>query len=132
MESLENLLSTPTQGLIDDFENLEGIIMVLGVGGKVGPILVMMAKKAAPRKRVVGIARFSDSDVKSRLEESGVECITCDLLEQEEVNKRPDFLSVSVRYIVMHGILSIRIIMAIVFSAFLIEPGKKETVLVLT
>lgn len=90
LATLEDLLSTPTQGLVDDFEKLEGDIMVLGVGGKVGPTLAMMAKKAAPRKRVIGVARFSDLEVKRRLEEAGVECIKCDLLEQQEVNCLPD------------------------------------------
>ncbi|MFC1558481.1 NAD-dependent epimerase/dehydratase family protein [candidate division KSB1 bacterium] len=90
IETLEDLLSTPTQGLVDDFKNLEGDIMVLGVGGKVGPTLAMMAKRAAPGKNVIGVARFSDPDVKRRLEEADIDCIKCDLLEQGEVKKLPE------------------------------------------
>jgi nucleoside-diphosphate-sugar epimerase len=87
---LEDLLSTPTQGLVDDMAKIEGDILVLGVGGKVGPTLAMMAKRAAPSKRIIGAARFSDADVKRRLEAAGVECIACDLLDRDQVAKLPD------------------------------------------
>src|SRR4051812_21520290 len=79
---LEDFLSTPTRGLVDDFARLDSDILVLGVAGKVGPTLAMMAKRAAPAKRVIGAARFSDGDVKRRLEGAGVETITCDLLDR--------------------------------------------------
>jgi nucleoside-diphosphate-sugar epimerase len=94
VEQLEDLLSTPTRGLVDDFDGLDGDIMVLGVGGKVGPTLAMMAKRAAPSKRVIGVARFSDPDVKRRLEETGVETIACDLLEREQVAALPDVANI--------------------------------------
>ncbi|MCH2154834.1 MAG: NAD-dependent epimerase/dehydratase family protein [Opitutales bacterium] len=89
VDALEDLLSMPTQGLVDDFAKLEGDILVLGVGGKVGPTLAMMAKRAAPSKRVIGVARFSDIEVKRRLEAAGVETITCDLLDREAVAALP-------------------------------------------
>jgi prephenate dehydrogenase len=37
-----------------------GDILVLGVGGKMGPTLARLAKRAAPHKRVIGVARFSE------------------------------------------------------------------------
>jgi len=86
---LEQLLSTPTRGLVDDLAKLEGDISVLGVAGKVGPTLAMMAKRAAPHKRVIGVARFSDPDVKRRLEAAGVETISCDLLDRDAVGRLP-------------------------------------------
>lgn len=91
---LEDFLSTPTQGLVEDFAKLEGDILVLGVAGKVGPTLAMMAKRAAPSKRVVGVARFSDADVKRRLESAGVETIACDLLDREAVARLPRMANV--------------------------------------
>jgi prephenate dehydrogenase len=48
---------------------LDGDIIILGVGGKVGPCLARMAKRAAPHKRIVGVARFTDGKVKQRLED---------------------------------------------------------------
>ncbi len=89
IDMLEDILSTPDKPLQDDLSKLDGDIMILGVGGKVGPTLSMMAKRAAPNKRVIGVARFSDPDIKRRVENGGVETIKCDLLEQEEVKKLP-------------------------------------------
>jgi len=87
--ALENLLSTPTSGLVEDFSRLEGDILVLGVGGKVGPTLAMMAKRAAPDKRVIGVARFSDPAVRERIEAAGIETIACDLLDRDAVQRLP-------------------------------------------
>jgi nucleoside-diphosphate-sugar epimerase len=91
---IEDFLSTPTQGLVEDFAKLDGDILVLGVAGKVGPTLAMMAKRAAPSKRVVGVARFSDADVKRRLEAAGIETIACDLLDREAVARLPRMANV--------------------------------------
>jgi nucleoside-diphosphate-sugar epimerase len=91
---LEDFLSTPTRGLVRDFARLDGDLLILGVGGKVGPTLAMMAKRAAPTKRVVGVARFSNADVKRRLEAAGVETIACDLLDREAVARLPELPNV--------------------------------------
>ncbi len=87
---LEDLLSTPTRGVVRDLAAVAGDIMVLGVGGKVGPTLAMMARRAAPDRRVIGVARFSDPAVRERLEAQGVETITCDLLDQRQVDALPE------------------------------------------
>ncbi len=94
VEALEELLSRPQQGLIDDLTSLDGDIIVVGVGGKVGPTLARMAKRAAPDKRVIGVARFSDAEVKQRLEDWGIECITCDLTDQAAVQALPQVANV--------------------------------------
>ena len=57
---LEERLARPTPGLVDDLGKLDGDIMILGVGGKMGPTLARLARKAAPDKRVIGVARFSE------------------------------------------------------------------------
>ncbi len=89
VEELEEFMSTPDQGLIDDLAALEGDIIVLGCGGKVGPTLCRMAKRAAPNKRIVGVARFSDPDVRKRLVSWGIDCIACDLLDRDAVAQLP-------------------------------------------
>ena len=86
---LEDLLSTPTPELAADFARLEGDILILGVGGKVGPTLARMAKRAAPEKRVIGVARFSDPGIKQQLEEYGIETLTADLLDRSAVQALP-------------------------------------------
>ena len=65
--ALDDLLCRPTQALIDDLAKVEGDIMILGVAGKMGPTLAGLAKAAAPDRRVIGVARFSDPGVKDWL-----------------------------------------------------------------
>lgn len=88
-EALEELISRPTQGLVDDFADLDGDIIVLGVAGKVGPSLARMAKRAAPGKTVIGVARFSEPGSREELERHGIETIKCDLLDRAAVAKLP-------------------------------------------
>ena len=61
VDALENFLVRPSQALIDDLAQVDGDIMILGVAGKMGPTLARLAKNAAPHKRVIGVARFSDA-----------------------------------------------------------------------
>ena len=93
-DNLEELLSRPSPALLDDLQRLDGDILILGVGGKVGPTLARLAKRAAPDKRIAGVARFSDPDVRSRLAAWGVEPITCDLLDRAAVTALPKFTNV--------------------------------------
>ncbi|HWX72180.1 MAG TPA: hypothetical protein VNY79_06750, partial [Xanthobacteraceae bacterium] len=62
VDALEDFMTTPSQALIDDLAAIDGDILVLGVGGKMGPTLAGLAKRAAPGKRVIGVARFSETD----------------------------------------------------------------------
>lgn len=89
-EHLESFLATPSRGLVADFRKLDGDILILGVGGKIGPTLAMMAKRAAPHKRVIGVARFSDPDIRRRLAAAEIETIACDLLDRESVRLLPE------------------------------------------
>src|SRR5690349_22316217 len=84
-------MTTPTPALERDLAGLTGDLMVLGVAGKMGPTLARMAKRAAPGKRVVGVARFSDPAVRIGLAEAGIETIACDLLDRDAVNALPKF-----------------------------------------
>jgi nucleoside-diphosphate-sugar epimerase len=88
-EALEEFMTTPTPALVRDLAGVAGDIMVLGVGGKMGPTLARMAKRAAPGKRVIGVARFSEKGLRERLESQGVECIACDLLDRGSLERLP-------------------------------------------
>lgn len=90
IEALEDFMSEPTPGLVADLAGIDGDIMVLGVGGKMGPTLARMAKRAAPHKRVIGVARFSDPSLIASLQGHGVECITCDLLDRQALERLPN------------------------------------------
>src|SRR5262249_7284258 len=86
---LEDVLSRPTPELARDLASVAGDILVLGVAGKMGPTLARMAKRAAPERRVVGVARFSDLAVRADLEKAGVETIACDLRTRSAVAALP-------------------------------------------
>jgi len=86
---LEDFLTAPRPQLVADMRALAGDILVLGVAGKMGPTLARLAKRAAPAKRIIGVARFSDPTVRASLTAAGIETIACDLLERAAVAKLP-------------------------------------------
>jgi len=88
-DALEEFMSRPTPELQADLARASGDLLILGVGGKMGPTLARMAKRAAPAKRVIGVARFSDKALRAKLEAQGVECIECDLLERAALERLP-------------------------------------------
>jgi nucleoside-diphosphate-sugar epimerase len=87
--ALEDFMSAPDPALAAHLEHAPGDLMVLGVGGKMGPSLARMAKRAMPARRVIGVARFSERGLREKLEAAGVECIACDLLDREELERLP-------------------------------------------
>lgn len=94
LDHLEDLLSGPTDGVIETVQRLEGDFIVLGVGGKMGPSLARMLRRAADsagvKKRVLGVSRFSTEGLPRQLESWGIETITCDLLDPDQVARLPD------------------------------------------
>ena len=92
--ALEACMTTPDEALREALARVEGDIIVLGVGGKMGPTLAGLAKRAAPAKRVVGVARFNDPRVRDKLAHWGVEAIECDLLDRDAVQALPRLANV--------------------------------------
>jgi hypothetical protein len=88
--ALEDFMTTPSQALVEDLARVDGDIVVLGVGGKMGPTLARMAKRAAPHRRVIGVARFSDPALPAALRGWGVEPIACDLLDRAALQRLPN------------------------------------------
>ena len=68
VEHLEDVMTTPTPELVAELAAVDGDIIILGVGGKIGPTLARLAKRAAPDKRVVGVARFSEKALRESLD----------------------------------------------------------------
>ena len=87
---LEEVMTQPSTALVTDLERAPGDIMVLGVGGKMGPTLARMAKRAAPTRRVIGVARFSQRGLQEELQQHGIECIEADLLSREALARLPE------------------------------------------
>jgi nucleoside-diphosphate-sugar epimerase len=90
IEQLEDVMTTPSAGLVAALRTVAGDIMVLGVGGKMGPTLARLAKRAAPDRRVIGVARFSEPGLRPALERQGIECIAADLLSREQLAALPE------------------------------------------
>jgi hypothetical protein len=93
-EQLEDLLSEPTEAAIETLGRLDGDLILLGVGGKMGPTLAWMARRASDRagtrRRVIGVARFNDARLEARLQRWGVETVRCDLLDPAQLHRLPD------------------------------------------
>ena len=91
---LESYLSEPTDEVIAAVAALEGDILILGVGGKMGPTLAKQAKRAIDHagiaKKVIGVSRFSTPGVQEGLHEAGIETITADLLSEDCLRNLPD------------------------------------------
>ena len=95
---LEMKLAQPSHKLIAELAALDGDLMLLGVGGKMGPSLARLAVQAiragGTRKRVIGVSRFSNEAARRELEEAGVETLVCDLLNDEELQSLPEVRNV--------------------------------------
>ena len=87
--ALEDFMTEPTPALVDDLARAPGDILILGVAGKMGPTLARLAKRAAPERSVIGVARFSDAAARRALDRAGVETIACDLLDRAAVAALP-------------------------------------------
>ena len=83
---LEEFMTRPAAELRADLSGIDEIL-VLGVGGKMGPTLARMAKRAG--KRVIGVARFSEKGLRQKLEGWGIECLACDLLDRAALEGLP-------------------------------------------
>ncbi len=88
-DEVDAFLTRPTRALAADLAAIDGDILVLGVGGKMGPTLARLARNAAPDKRVIGVARFSEPGLRETLGACGVETIAGDLLDMAAVQGLP-------------------------------------------
>ena len=93
-ELLNEMLTTPSQGLIEDVAKIQGDIMILGAGGKMGPDMCILAARAAKaagvEKKIYAVSRFSDKAAAKRLEDAGVTVISADLMDNGSLEALPD------------------------------------------
>jgi nucleoside-diphosphate-sugar epimerase len=87
---LEDVMTNPVPAVTAEFGALSGDLIILGVGGKIGPTLARLARRAAPGKRVIGVARFTEPGLREKLSAWGVECIEADLLDRARVETLPN------------------------------------------
>lgn len=90
---LDEALSTPSEALVRDMARLDGDLMILGAGGKVGPTLAVMAGRAValsgkPR-RVIAVSRFTDPNAVRLLKRNNIETLSADLTDADQIAKLP-------------------------------------------
>ncbi len=88
--ALEDILSEPADATKELIAGLNGDIVVLGAGGKMGPTLAMMLKKASSGKNIYAVSRFGDKAVRTKIERAGIKTIQLDLLDESLYSQLPD------------------------------------------
>ena len=93
-EDLEERLSRPTEADAAAIAAMDGDLIILGAGGKMGPSLARLARRAAnhagAKKRIIAVARFTTPNLLSQLSAEAIETIACDLLEPGKLSGLPD------------------------------------------
>jgi hypothetical protein len=91
---LEELLSRPSEADISAIARLDGDLLILGAGGKMGPSLARRARRAADkagvRKKIIAVARFSENHLRASMTSEGIETLAVDLLDPGVLSKMPD------------------------------------------
>ena len=97
-DELDDVLSTPPEEVISLMKRLDGYVMILGAGGKMGPTLSVMAARAAEAagssSRIIAVSRFSDQASRKRIASHGVETIECDLLARDSLDALPEVANI--------------------------------------
>ncbi|MNM72643.1 NAD dependent epimerase/dehydratase family protein [compost metagenome] len=91
---LEQRLSEPSDRLVRDLAGLDGDVLILGVGGKMGPSLAKLLARglvaAGKNARVTGVSRFSSGTLREELEAAGIRTVSADLLEEAALSRLPE------------------------------------------
>jgi nucleoside-diphosphate-sugar epimerase len=96
---LEDRLAEPTDALIADLKRLDGDILVLGAGGKLGPSLVRLALRAVAAgrgQRVTAVSRFegTTAPIAEELRAAGATVIAADIGQENALTQLPDAANV--------------------------------------
>lgn len=93
-EELVNQLSDPYPEDVEMARRLDGDVVVLGAGGKMGPTLVermvRAIEQAGTDATVYAVSRFSNVEKRERLNAIGAETVAADLLEESQLAAVPD------------------------------------------
>src|SRR5258706_6687043 len=87
--ALDDLLTTPHPQLIEFMRTLSSPLVILGAGGKMGPSLAVLARRAAEAAghplEMIAARRFSDAAARNLLEQRGAPTLVCEVLRPEDV-----------------------------------------------
>jgi nucleoside-diphosphate-sugar epimerase len=95
---LEERLSRPTPADTAAMASLPGDLLILGAGGKMGPSLARLARRASDEagspRCVIAVSRFGQPGLANALAGQGIETIACDLLDPAALESLPDAANV--------------------------------------
>lgn len=94
MPQADEFLSQTHPSVIAALGEIEGLILVLGAGGKMGLHVCSMIqasdKTAGRLNRMIAVSRFSTVHGRFAFEAQGIPCIACDLEDEKAVADLPD------------------------------------------
>lgn len=97
-KELEQTLATPSEALVRDVAKLDGDIMLLGAGGKMGASLARLAKQAVDasgiERKIIAVSRFSNASLVKELKADGIDIIKADLLEDGALYALPNVANI--------------------------------------
>jgi hypothetical protein len=93
-ETLDEVLTRPRAVLIEAISEIQSPLLLLGAGGKMGPTLAVLAKRAARLAgrplEIVAASRFSNESTRGWLEQHGIRTLSSDLMDPESWQRLPD------------------------------------------
>lgn len=91
---LEDRLSAPNEGVVRALAQCPGDVIVLGAGGKMGPSLCRMLRRAADvagdKRSIVAVSRFSDAQAAAQLQDHGIVVERAELSDPEALRRLPN------------------------------------------
>ncbi len=93
-EELDDLASTPGEGVLEVLKGVDGNIVVAGAGGKMGFHLCRMLRRGLDHlnrsHEVIGISRFGDAETRTLFEKHGIRTYSADLTDPACYDALPD------------------------------------------
>ena len=93
-DSLDEVMTRPRPELVAFIGQIRSPLVILGAGGKMGPSLAVLARRAAAQAgqalEVIAVSRFSDPRARDWLEARGVRALSLDLMERSAYRELPD------------------------------------------
>ena len=91
---LDEVLSRPSTSVVRTLAECPGDVAILGAGGKMGPSIARMVRRAADEsgepRRVLAVSRFGSGPLADQLTEAGVEVFRADLTDWASLASLPE------------------------------------------
>jgi nucleoside-diphosphate-sugar epimerase len=93
--ALEECLSRPTPGSVSALAALDGDLLILGAGGKLGFSVANLARRSLDQagdaqRRVIAVSRFGNASIRTTFEAAGIETLASDLLADGALDRLPE------------------------------------------